>query len=442
MFYTRRNPQERSWSFEKLMPRLEPRHVMILRWLLPIILTIGISLFIIENYWNMMSRYRGADTVSIYFGILLAILLSLLPPLLCVVQNVSRRRQLSKLESLKPLSLTKTSAYRLAVNWVDSIRLVVDTDYALPIFLFFFVNFIGFLALFAAYSRPLLFDTASVLLGGLFDRSDVTKLELYQLQTFCVVAMAFMGSYVYALGRILDRINNNDLYPISLYYYIVRTVIACTAASILRHTLTVFGDGIDQMVPGASTSGAAPMLLLLGFAVGFAPDLFILAMTRKAFQAIKVWGTRADPGEGTRPTSLPLLMIDDLTREKIDRLNELGIDSAQMLAGQNPFLLLPRLPYELGTLVDWVAQAQLYVLVKDSGMQTLRRRYIRDIFDFHIRLQNEPGCGDICTALGLSAGTGRSLLQQLNEDPSYLRLKQIRDELRPEAPALVFVATG
>jgi len=39
-----------------------------------------------------------------------------------------------------------------------------------------------------------------------------------------------------------------------------------------------------------------PLLLLLGFDIGFAPDLFILVMTRKAFQAMKIGGVAPSPG--------------------------------------------------------------------------------------------------------------------------------------------------
>ena len=144
----------------------------------------------------------------------------------------------------------------------------------------------------------------------------------------------------------------------------------------LRHTIRIFGDASDALFTGDLSNSATPLLLLLGFGIGFAPDLFILAMTRKAFQAVKVWGSRADPDEKSRPKSLPLLMIDDLTREKIDRLNELEIDSSEVLALQNPFRLLPRVPYDLSLLVDWIAQAQLYVLVKDDVLQKLRAIYV------------------------------------------------------------------
>ena len=241
--------------------------------------------------------------------------------------------------------------------------------------------------------------------------------------------MAFFGSYIYTIGRIRDRVNNDDLYPISLYYYTSRIIVACVAAAVLRHTAHIFGSA-SNTVSTELSNDAGPLLLLLGFGIGFAPDLFILTMIRKAFQAMKIWGSRAEPEEKTRPNSLSLLMIDDLTREKIDRLNELEIDSAAVLAQQNPFRLLPRMPYDLSLLVDWIAQAQLYVLVKDDSLQKLRNIYIRHVFDLHIRLNEEQTRRNVCTALGLSEGDAKGILQQLDSDASYLRLQEVEDAMK------------
>jgi len=189
-------------------------------------------------------------------------------------------------------------------------------------------------------------------------------------------------------------------------------------AAVLRHTASVFG--LDSTA----------ILLLIAFGVGFAPDLFLIAILRRAFQVMKVWGNRGDP-TATQPTTLPLLMIDDLSRDKVDRLGELGIDSAQVLARQNPFLLLPRLPFDLVLIVDWIAQAQLYALVKDVKLEALRNTYIRDVFDLHLRLANEAARPAVCTTLGITDGEACALRQQLDEDPSFTRLQEVRAALIP-----------
>nr|WP_298689576.1 hypothetical protein [uncultured Dongia sp.] len=405
-----------------------------LKWLLPVLISLGIMVALIV-YLRPLYESGEDAFITTGFAIFLCAFLSALPPVLCFVQNVSRRRQLSKLESMQDLPLAKTTSYRVAKASMETGRLVVDADYALPIFLYFFITFVGFVAIFLGYSRAQYFTPATVLLGGLQDRTQGASFVLYQLHTFAVVAMAFMGSYVYVLGRILDRINNNDLYPISLYYYTARIIIACAAAAVLRHAFVLFGNAGDAVLPQqVSTNIGAALLILVGFTVGFAPDLFILVMSRKAFQYFKIWGSRSEPDGKNLPRSLPLLMIDDLTREKIDRLNELGIDSAQILARQNPFVLLPRLPYDLGLIVDWIAQAQLYVLVKDKALESLRTVCVRNILDLAIRLGNDDAARkEICGLLVISDSAGIVLLQQLREDPLFLRLHELAAALRPEA---------
>jgi hypothetical protein len=398
-------------------------------WLVPIAAAALVVVWFIATYWTALNRDKD-NIVPIGFGILLSVVLAALPPVICLVQNVSRRRQLGKLASLEGSPVAQTVLYKAATRSIGSIRLVVDVDYGLPIFVFFLITFFGFLAVLVGYSAPQFFTNPSVLLGAFQDQSDKAAFAAYQLQTFSVVALAFIGSYIYALSRIVERINNNDLYPISLYIYVVRIVTACSVAAVLRHTMRVFGDAAATVLPGMS-AGAGPLLLLIGFAIGFAPDLFIVSITRKAFQTLKIWGTRDDPGDAARPLGLPLLMIDDLTREKIDRLNELDIDNAQALARQNPFLLLPRLPFDLGLLLDWIGQAQLYVLVKEERLKELRNACIRDILDFHVRLADDAARADVCQTLKLSAAAGKALLQQLDDDQSFLRLRQVRDAMKP-----------
>lgn len=397
------------------------------KWLAPILGVIIVAGYLMFRFWYSFDY----DTILIGFGLLLAAFLSAMPSLLCYVQNVSRRRQLAKLQNLEEFPAANTVFYRTAKSSIDTIKLVVDADYALPMFLNFLLTFVGFIAIFVGYMELPFFELPTVLLGGLKPPAAIEALSAYQRETFCVMAMAFIGSYVYALGRILDRINNNDLYPISIHYYTARIVVACAAAAVFRHSVLVFSGNIGEFLDKTISVDASQLLLLIGFIIGFAPDLFILVLSRKAFQAVKVWGVRDDPQGQGLPRSLPLLMIDDLTREKVDRLNELGIDSAQILARQNPLLLLPRLPFELILIVDWIAQAQLYVLVKDEKIQALRASLVRNILDLYIRLADEGTRKQTCSLLGLTAEDAPALLRQLDDDPSFLRLQELQTAMKP-----------
>jgi hypothetical protein len=409
-----------------------------LKLLLPVIAILAVAIALAVYYWKELNAL-DSRTITGAFAVVLSALLSALPPVLCFVQNVSRRRQRSKLDGLKHLPLAETVSYRAALAATDSGRLIVDGDYLLPIIAYFLFTVVGFVAIFMGFSYDKLFQVPTVLLGGLQPHNglDDPIYAAFQAQTFVVISMAFFGTYVYTIARILDRINNNDLYPISLYYYTARIIIACAVAAVLRHTVNLFGDVESAL----TTDVGRATLILMGFVVGFAPDLFILTMSRKAFQYLKIWGSRDDPAPKDLPTTLPLLMIDDLTREKIDRLNELGIDSAQVLAWQNPFLLLPRLHYDLGLIVNWIAQAQLYALVKDEGLTKLRKLCVRHILDFALRLADRDSSADISAALGLSAEAGRALAQQLESDPMFLRLRELSAAMKPPADdSPVFVA--
>ena len=399
------------------------------RSLLPVGIVVAVAIAAAVSLYPILVGDQtggGTSVLTTGFSFAIAVMLSMMPAVICTVQNVSLRRQQGELEALDGTGAADTTLYTTAQRTIgaDAGDSWMDNDYIVPSFVYFMVCFVGFLAVFLGYSRHEMFDPPTIFLGGLTDPASETY-TMYQRGTFCVVAMAMAGAYAYALGRILDRINNNDLYPISLYYYSARIIIACIVATVLRHSILVF----NGVVPDGTELN--PLLLLLGFVVGFTPDLFIIAISRKAFQVIKVWGSRSDPADDVMPTALPLLAIDDLSREKIDRLNEIGIDNAQVLAHQNPFLMLPRLPYELSLIADWVSQAQLYALVRDERLKALRGVFVRNIIDLYIRLKNEAGNKPVCDAMGMDVSAAPALIQQLEADPYFMQLKELSDALHP-----------
>jgi hypothetical protein len=361
----------------------------------------------------------GAFATPIVMGTVLSLVLAALPILICHVQGTTRERQLAKLDSVRGYPVAETYYYRAARSTIQSIEPVaLDRFYLLPIAALSAVLVFGFLAIFLATHVEKAFEIRSFLLGGQPGLSlEGAELSLYQRGTFLMLAMAFLGSYVSMLFRLLYRILNNDIYPMSFYYYATRLIISSIVAVVLRHLLDFFGLESSQL------------LILIGFAVGFAPDLFILVIARRAFQAVKVVGDQPDPAADAIPTSLHLLMIEGMTRDKIDRLSELGIDSAHYLSCQNPFVLWPRLPYDLRLLVDWIGQAQLYRWAKGHRLTKTRDIGISNIFDLHTALSDESARPPVCTALGIDPANVAAHLSNLEQDPPFRRLREVRNAL-------------
>lgn len=379
--------------------------------------------FILWEEWHSLVTLQ-AKGIPAWGMLSLSLLLALLPVCICVVQNVTRNRQLRKLNGIANYPVARTAYYIAAKESVqDGKAVAVGSDYLAPISVYSALLMIGFSIISLGVAIPGLMKIPSVVLGGWSLTShtaaltDVPGLAAYQTRSFVIVSTAFIGAYVYSLNRLLDRVNNNDLYPISLYYYAVRAIIAVFVAAVIHHSWEMFG------LPDTSA------LILVGFVVGMAPDSFIAAMTRRAFQLMKITAVRGESPKDANLTSLSLMMIDDLSRDKIDRLNELGIDNAHVLSRQNPFLLWPRLPYDLTLIVDWIGQAHLYTLLSDEKLLAVRAKLVRDSFDLQVRMKDDKAKGAICGALDLSEDDVPSFLQQLESDPAFIRLCQVRQAL-------------
>jgi hypothetical protein len=366
----------------------------------------------------------GAN-ITLGISAAIGLLLTAVPILIATVQTTSIGRQKAKLDSLVGTPLAGTLYFQAARRSLDALRppRIFSGDYFAPMMLF------GVTLLFSALLVTLApqfldeFKRPNLLLGGikLVDGSDGDgALAGYQKGTFLCASMAFVGSYVYVLARLLDRVNNNDIYPISFHYYGARFITASLVAAVFRHCLAWLGLEANQVI------------VPVGFVVGLTPDLAITYIARRLWQQLKIAGDRPDPDPGAVPSALNLLMIDGLTRDKIDRLGELSIDNAQVLARQNPLILWPRLPYDLGLIVDWIAQAQLYTMVRETTLRELRGVYVTDIFDFHDRLTDEAARGEVASAIGLSPASAAALGREIEGEPSFRRLRQVRAALRPD----------
>jgi len=133
-------------------------------------------------------------------------------------------------------------------------------------------------------------------------------------------------------------------------------------------------------------------------------------------------------------------MIDGLANEKIDRLAELGVSDAQVLSCQNPFTLWARLPYDLPLIVDWIAQAQLYVCLREDGFRIARNLEIGDIHKFVAVLGDEKAASDLCGEINLKPSFVAPLIASLNENPAFVRLREVKAAMLAAAPPVQMAA--
>jgi hypothetical protein len=105
------------------------------------------------------------------------------------------------------------------------------------------------------------------------------------------------------------------------------------------------------------------------------------------------------------------------------------LDDAQAFSRLNPLLLWPRLPYDLTLIVDWIGQVHLYAFPKDAKLPQVRERLVHDSFDLETRLTDPDARASIVAALEMTEDEVPTPLQQLQADPAFVRLKQVREAL-------------
>jgi len=167
--------------------------------LLPVFVVLLLVLALGWWYWPKIEAQDSL--VATGLAILLSAFLSLLPGLICIVQNITRRRQLERLSTLQGFPVSNTVYFRVAQTAVGHERVSgINKDFEIPIFIYFFILLVSFLSVLIGYHFDQLFKIPSILLGGLKTEADPNFL-VYQRQTFAILATTFFATYIYSLGR-------------------------------------------------------------------------------------------------------------------------------------------------------------------------------------------------------------------------------------------------
>lgn len=186
-------------------------------------------------------------------------------------------------------------------------------------------------------------------------------LPVHALGNLTMILMAALGCFVWTLLYIGRRLYTLDLSPNAFFSVATRMVFASFIALCVRHVLVSMG---------ANTSSSS--MPALAFFIGMFPERG-LHYLKETFG--KTWKSER------RTRELPLGMIQGINLFTKTRLSEINIDNAQNLAEANFVEMLLRTPFNPWRIMDWIAQAKLYVHVP-AAMEDLRTLGVRTVFDF------------------------------------------------------------
>lgn len=283
-------------------------------------------------------------------------------------------------------------------------------SYVVPVAAATLVTMFGLISL--LFAAELVSDPAqrSVILTALFETTDA-KDDL-RWQSMVVLTMAFLGAYIWSCQSIVRRLVAGDLAPIEYFNTSLRLVLAPLLSLMVAFLFQA----------GPTPTGLKQALPVIAFMTGMLPGTALRYLEEKFRQLLKFFDRRAP--------DLPLAMIEGLNRFHEVRLAEVGIDNAQNLAEADIVELVLKTPFNVNQLIDWVAQARLYVYVK-KDIEQLRRHGVRSAFDLADCADDQAQIDSIAELAQLPVPVIAAVARALHTDPAIARLADFRLRLNP-----------
>ena len=236
-----------------------------------------------------------------------------------------------------------------------------------------------------------------------------TELVVYTIPFYIAVTFGFLGSLIYTLRDIGYRFYTEDLQPRTFVNYIIRFFFAVVICIVIAYFLMN-----DWWV------NAAPLLF---FFIGYFPDR---GMQYIEETAMKLLNFRKD----TR-LDLPLGLIQGTNDYLIYRFKEIGIHDIQNLAYVDLNDLRANMGYGTGLLCDFVAQALLFIHLREH-FATLQAFGIRNIVYFR-RIVKKENCQSLAKAMGIPEEKLLNTLEVIATEPMKKRLDDL-ETCRMEKP--------
>lgn len=254
----------------------------------------------------------------------------------------------------------------------------------------------------------------SLMLGGTSlpeHRPDLDPYEITRWRSLLAISMAFAGGYLWVLQDLIRRLVNGDLFAGTYYGASARLLLAQASGLLLAFFLVAS--------PGAKHT--LPFLPVFAFLAGMFPDQ-VLAWVRQRFDVLTQRSSE-------RSHDLPLDMIEGLSPFHRARLAEVGIDNAQNLAAVGVMELALRTPFPPSILLDWVAQAKLYLYFR-SRLVNLREAGVRTVLDLKVTGQDPQHFEAIAAEhQALSRLSLELAYRSLVADPAITELEELSQTL-------------
>jgi hypothetical protein len=298
-------------------------------------------------------------------------------------------------------------------------RAVIDEydgrSYVVPVATATFVTLFGMGSL--LFASDLVGPEASdrnVILTALFPETETGRLDGLRWQSMVVLTLAFLGAYIWSCHNIIRRLVAGDLAPIEYYNTALRMIFAPLLSLMLAFLFeaTGAGDAMRETMP------------VIAFMTGMLPGAALQYLQDRFLKLLEFSEDSAH--------SLSLRMIEGMNRHHEVRLGEVGIDNGQNLAEANVVELILKTPFGPDQLLDWVAQAHLYVYVKDE-IRVLRRYGVRNALDLYEVAADEARLTAIAKDAGLNPLALSTVARRIGSDPRVRQLIEFRRRIGLDA---------
>lgn len=234
------------------------------------------------------------------------------------------------------------------------------------------------------------------------------KMLAYGSQALVCLAFAFAGALVWAVIYLTRRMSLRDVTAYTYQEISMRLIASAVVALVAYHFLSA-----TELLSGKH-------LMLVAFGAGVMPETVLRWLLNKAARYI---------GTAEQNDQIDLEHIQGISAFTRARLAEVGVYDAQGLVASNPLRLSLHTPYSLPQIVDWYGQALLLLYAQPQGLQALRERGVRTIWELLAPPADEPARQPPADDPPLLPNLAR-VAGSLNANVAYVRITEVQERMR------------